>query len=208
MSINKIRKLSNLKSCQWNKKSLKYVDLSQHKLLDKKQALEDLTIIKKVFDKNEVNFWLVGGTLLGVIRDDDFISIDDDIDVAVYEEEFLLKFNELKEDFMLEGFIFRNVKKALGTKINLYRFDVFNTQKSSIDGLVLKNKYRYSRTKRYPKKYFEKYGTIDFKGISFRVPSPPEKYLSTIYIDWRTPVKSKANEKKWRNRKIFWNGKL
>ncbi len=85
MSIEKIKILSNMSHKDWMRESHHYVDMTKHKYLDKEQALEDLKIIKKVLDENNIDFWLIGGTLVGIIRDGDLISWDDDVDVAVYE---------------------------------------------------------------------------------------------------------------------------
>lgn len=209
MSFEKIKYLSDLKDSEWKKISRKHVNMSKHKLFDKKQGLRDITDIKEVFDKNKFDFWLIGGTLLGAVRDHDFILWDDDIDVAVYREDFLNKYDILKKDFISSGFIFRNTKKTMGTKINLFRYGKINTQKNSIDCLFLNDnykddKYRFSRIRRHPRKYFENYGTIEFKGMIFRVPAPPEKYLSFMYNNWKKVIKSDRPEKEWRNKKIYW----
>ncbi len=209
MSVEKIRTLSNLSHKKWMKIASDHIDLTKHISLDKKQALEDLISIKKVFDENSISFWLIGGTLLGAVRDKDFISWDDDTDVAVYEEDFLPKYDILKEAFVSEGFIFRDAQKSMGTKINLYRYGKVNTQKNSIDCLFLNDKYendnyRFSRVRRHPRKYFEKYEEIKFKETIFRVPSPPEKYLSFMYQKWKKVIKSSRPEKEWRNKNIYW----
>lgn len=208
MSIKKIEELSNLSNKEWMKRFASRIA----KKIDKTQAMEDLISMKKVFDKNKINFWLVGGTLLGIIRDGDFISFDEDVDVAVYEEDFLRKYGILKQEFMEEGFVFRSVKKTMGTKINIYRYGNSKFQKNSIDGLFLceqykKNKFRLSRTKRYPKKYFETFETITFNETVFRVPSPPEKYLSIVYSNWEERIKNGKNPYEWRNSKVFWKAK-
>jgi len=209
MSIKEIKYLSNLNNSDWKKISRNHVNMSKHIKFDKEQGLKDLIDIKKIFDKNEINFWLIGGTLLGAIRDCDFIEWDDDVDVAVYEEVFLLKYDILKKDFISSGFIFRKTKKEIGTKITLFRYGKVNTQKNSIDGLFLNDKYendkyRFSRMRKHPRKFFERYGTIKFKGLEFRVPTPPEKYLSFLYNNWRKPIKNSRPEKEWRNKKIYW----
>jgi phosphorylcholine metabolism protein LicD len=146
--------------------------------------------IKKVFDKVELKFWLFHGTLLGAIRDNDWIPWDDDVDVCVMEEDFKPKLKIIREEFMSLGFIVRDPGKSVGTKLNIYRY----RQKNSIDGLFLdpkyeNNKYRLSRRVRYPRELFEREQTIVFKGTVFNVPSPPEKFLSWHYKNWKTPVK-------------------
>ena len=183
---------------EWDKVSHKY-SLKEGEGLNKEEALRDLKDIKKVLDEEGVTFWLTFGTLLGAIRDKDFISIDDDVDLLVRHEDLLPKFKILKEKFIDLGFIVRNAYKKVGIKMNLYRY----SQKNSIEGVVLKGKYLVSKSFRHPSKFFEELETVKFKDIEVRVPSPPEGYLSFLYNDWKTPIKAKDLDKdhKWRNKK-------
>ena len=204
LNKNKIIQLSNLSNPEWDKVSYKYVDFSTPCKLNGEIALKDLKDIKRVLDKEKIIFWLIGGTLLGVIRDNDWIKWDQDVDLAVYNEDLIPKYNTLKESFMSLGFIFRDAQKPVGTKINLYRY----RQKNSIDGLFLdpnykNNKYRLSRKRQHPRKYFENYGTIKFKEMFFRIPYPPEKYLASMYKKWKTPIKRSRPEKEWRNKNML-----
>ena len=177
---------------------------------DKEAGVKNLKDVKKIMDKNKITFWLTFGTLLGAIRNKDWISYDDDIDLMVYNEDFLPEYNILKKEFIENGFIFRDWDKKRGTKINLYRYK----QLCTIDGIILDssyegNKYRLTNRWKFPRKYFEKKETIEFKGMNFRVPSPPEKFLSFLYKNWEEPINPKLLSKphKWRNKKIKQNNK-
>lgn len=174
--------------------------------MKKEEAFKDLTNMKKVFDEEGVKFWLAHGTLLGIIRDNDFIPWDDAVDIHVMEEDFLPKMDVLKEKLMRCNFIFRDAKKPLGTKVNIYNY--YHRQKNSISALFLNskykdNKYRLQNRIKYPREFFEKEQMIVFKGEEFRVPSPPEKYLAYIYKKWKTPIKSNKPMKKWVNQDIY-----
>ncbi len=208
LDIKKIRTISDLSHLDWNKISSKYVDFNKDRLFDAEAAFKDLTDIKRILDEENFTFWMIGGTLLGAIRDNDWIKWDEDVDLAVYNEDLIPKYNILKEKFMKAGFIFRDAEKPVGIKINLYRYK----QKNSIDGLYLdphyqNNEYRLSRKRKHPRKYFEQYGDIKFKGMVFRVPSPPEKYISFMYKDWKNPIKRSRPQKEWRNKKMMRKGK-
>ena len=63
-------------------------------------AVKNLREVKEVFDKNDVNFWLDTGTLLGAVRDGKIIEWDTDIDLATWYNgitKLIFTFRELKK---------------------------------------------------------------------------------------------------------------
>ena len=54
----------------------------------KKLGLEGLKTLKEVLDNENIPYWVDYGTLLGCIREQDLISIDWDIDIGVYYEDW------------------------------------------------------------------------------------------------------------------------
>ena len=150
-------------------------------------AKETLFKTKDIFDQCKMDFCLAYGTLLGAIREKDFIKCDFDVDIYVENEEELfrnLPFLESKGLRLIraipeEVYSFRLNK---GCYIDVY---IFRKLGFSFWGL-----YCYGLAETYaPKKYFKKKIDIDFLGRTFKCPQNPEKLLEFWYgKTWRTPV--------------------
>jgi hypothetical protein len=57
------------------------------KPIDKAIAKENLLLLKDILDKNHLRFLLLFGTLLGAVREHDFIAHDEDIDLVMKKED-------------------------------------------------------------------------------------------------------------------------
>ncbi|MCB0743056.1 MAG: LicD family protein [Ignavibacteriae bacterium] len=58
-----------------------------NKQLNIKTAKKNLLDVKKIIDSHQIKFGLIYGTLLGAIRENNFIEHDEDIDLFVLEED-------------------------------------------------------------------------------------------------------------------------
>jgi len=59
----------------------------KNKYLNKKIAEENLKLFKQIADKYNLKLILAYGTLLGAIREGDFITHDYDIDLMIFKED-------------------------------------------------------------------------------------------------------------------------
>ena len=155
---------------------------------------ERTKILKDTFNVlNSINakFWLTGGSLLGAIRDKQFIAWDDDIDITMMVEEFHSVMFDLKKKLIANGFIVRLTNSKKFPKVSFFK----NGFKVSIGALLKRGKWRIRSLTRCPAYLFESEEFIYFKDMKFRVPSPVNDYLTHVYGDWNTVNKSsKYNE--------------
>ena len=99
------------------------------KPIDKVIAKENLLLLKGILDKHNLKFLLSFGTLLGAVREHDFISHDEDIDLIMFKRDlpsFLsLLFELRKNGFELARYESRGFLSIIrkGEYIDFYFFD-------------------------------------------------------------------------------------
>ena len=130
--------------------------------------------------------WITGGTLLGAVREGDFIIDDDDVDMDMIEDEFVAIMYNIKEAFVTAGYVVR-LKDDRNPKISVYKSGF----KLSIGALKPSGKWLLRPMQKYPRRLFCEEQFIKFKGQKCLVPSPPEDYLEHVYgTNWMVPIKS------------------
>lgn len=162
--------------------SLTYENAS---IIDSNIARNNLLSFKKILDEHHVQFLIMHGTLLGAIREHDFIKHDIDIDTCVINENALIELIPLlKEKGLL---LCRHIPHVIYTfiKDNVY-IDVYIVNK--LQGLIRPFYVRYLE-RIIPRKYFIMPGKIKFIGETFRIPNHSLQLLEFWYGEnWRTPI--------------------
>ena len=150
---------------------------------------EGLILIKNILDKIEVKYYLSSGTLLGAVRDKDFIPWDWDVQMYLIMENAYPLRNKISESFKKNDFIihkFNDNNDSL--KWDIRKKGVI----FELTGWYLKGKWRYRKKEsmRVPSYLFDGEYKINFKGVTYRTFNPPEEYLKFCYGDWKTPIRS------------------
>jgi len=191
---------------KWKVIKPQYTSKKNFNLEDRAKNLID---IKNILDDLEVPFFLTHGALLGVYREGDFIKYDDDIDLDIFEEIFLLKYDQICDALIENGFVVRGRKIQYrgekGEKVNLYRNkDKVNIRGIYIDSDYKENKYYLTNVFQYLRKFHENPDTIVFKGVTFMTPGPIEDFLVYCFgKNWRTPAyKTKKSKEKGQERGV------
>ena len=133
--------------------------------LDKTIAKENLLILKNIFNKNNLFFYLIDGTLLGAIRDKDFIDNDNDTDIRIF-------YNDIPKLLHCVPELIEHGLEPLRISDNEISF-VKNNEYIDIE--FLKEKTRFTN-------HFDK---INFCETEFNIPSNVEEYLTLCYGNWR-----------------------
>lgn len=156
------------------------------KVIDKKIAAENLMIFNSILEKTNIKYGLFYGTLLGAIREKDFIEYDEDVDVFMLAE-FKSDFFSLLFEFKENGL---DVVRVRNHFISLMRnneyIDVyfFYRRKRFLfrNVRVLNNNFIVKA------EYLENTKIIEFLNIRIPIPENPEKVLKQLYgKTWQIP---------------------
>ena len=152
------------------------------KVIDREVAFRNLKDLVPILDRSGIRFGPIFGSLLGMIRENDFIAWDEDIDMYILQEE-----EEAFKDALWP------LKEA---GFELVRYDkrgLYSVMRNNeyIDFYVLRKVSGELRHTGGADFLFERYlqDTVpfDFKGVTLRIPRDYEEYLTFSYGDWRTP---------------------
>ena len=154
------------------------------KRIDKLVSFENLKVILDVLRSHNISVSPACGSLLGIIRDGNFIDWDEDIDLNILMED-VEKLKDSLWDLKDHGF-------------ELFRFDrcghLYSITKNGeyVDFYMMEKISPEVRTNMGPDFVLDKHLTnlIDwnFRGLTIQVPKEYEAYLELMYGDWRTPV--------------------
>jgi phosphorylcholine metabolism protein LicD len=139
-------------------------------------------------NKNNITYWIIGGTTLGSIRHNNIVPWDDDADIGISEDD-LQKLLELNQELDKDGFeiiyywkIFKFRK--IGSE---YPFiDIFCYKKENDKYIMHRQDLRdvwpneyYEENELFPLKKY-KFGRLELLG-----PNYPLDYLDRLYPNWR-----------------------
>ena len=158
-----------------------------------------------ILDQCSIQYWLEGGTLLGIRRENRLLPWDNDIDLSVMIDQsprFEALFSTLKNagyrvktrhfEFDTEHFKQGDIRII---KIRQKRFLGLLKGPVCLEIFVkyLLNEQAYwqiaDMTKRVPAKFYRSFKNIRFNDYDYAIPEFTDEYLTFRYGDWRTPIK-------------------
>lgn len=168
------------------------------------KLLHDVTI---ELEKTGVSYWLEGGTLLGIIRENRLLPWDNDMDISMYIKD-RLKLVKVAIKLFFKGYRistrFYNRDLDPFRKYELRMIKVRNYEKYFKKGEVMldiflkrkvENDYFWTvgiKTpvlKSSPAEFYEELDWTKFNDKQYMIPKDYEGYLTYRYGDWKIPVK-------------------
>lgn len=171
--------------------------------MDKIKAINNLKDCIDVLNKHNLTNFIIDGTLLGAIRDGDFITHDTDIDLGVFMDEWTINTVTIVfREMMLKGFIlyhsfgkfgeyFELTWYRDGIKVDFFfyykigdkmRFNAFLNGGRTLPNDIL--------TYEYDAFNFTNLIKMEFNGIIVNIPFLPKQILLEKYgKEWETPTK-------------------
>lgn len=194
-----------------------YYSLKLQKYFFRKNALKLLTKLTKICEENKIVFWLEFGTLLGAVRDKDFIGHDYDLDIGVMGRdreklEKLLVSNgfKLKRQFNVINSDSDSIEQTYQYKHVLIDVFYFHHKDEetlfcySFSPIIGEEKYKNLsevKTVSIPNGGMTSYF---FKGLSVNIPKKTEEHLIMHYgKDYKIPIKNFDYRKTASNIKYF-----
>ena len=150
--------------------------------------------ICNILNNLKIDYFLIGGALLGAIRNNDFIKWDWGVDIGIlnlndFFNKFELLVNSLKEK---NFYILSTIKEKQDLKIyfkgkfpkEVSAYTIFSWNYSN------KEKKYWRREYSIPEKFLKNFSKIEFQGVLINCPFNPEEYLTHAYGDWKIPMRS------------------
>jgi lipopolysaccharide cholinephosphotransferase len=171
---------------------------------DHEKGFKLLIKVVSILDSAGIPYHLEGGTLLGLVRDGQLLSWDDDMDISI-PSEYIDKAAWALTRLMISGWRVDRRRWKLfkeygfeGTRIAKIRDrsrGLLKTGRVYMDIIskVKQEGFCYweakERLMRVDSKYYEGFDVISVNGYEFKTPKYYKDYLTEKYGDWAVPVK-------------------
>ena len=172
-----------------------------------------LDIMVDYLDSQDIEYHLEGGTLLGFVRDGEFLEWDFDIDISI-PQKFTDKFYAGRRKLWIKGYRVSKRRSRLSygpiDKGNIRIFKIKRTFLSWLatishsirDNLLVADVFikfddghdvfwiAKEKVMKTSNVYYNGFDEVEYNGRSYKVPLQHKSYLTQKYGDWSIPVKN------------------
>ena len=172
--------------------------------LVQKNGLKALEAITKLLEENDIYHWVDAGTLLGIVRDDNFIPNDTDIDIVVIIDNPDILYNLLVDNNYNIWYFYENDKRYK-TLIRAEKYDIgidfeifikendkyFYDAPRDLPKSIVSKKDNQKAILRYKfsKEVIETIEKYKFRDIEVYIPKEYDKYFQVYYENWKEKEK-------------------
>ena len=160
---------------------------------DKTVGRNNLIDTRNLLEGAGIPMFLHWGTLLGAVREKDFIAHDNDIDVGFYFAD-IDRFLSLKSEFEARGFEFitgsiENRKDGYIYKVIRNGVDIDLFPAREVRHFFKGRLWQLDERTTVPMRFFDSLETLEFLGETFKVPADPVGLMRNLYgKTWNIPI--------------------
>lgn len=152
---------------------------------------EGLKDIVSILESRKITTFLSAGTMLGIVRNHDFIPWDRNVSVGCIDDNFKSKINGLITEFRNKNFTGAINRKGEYFCIKLIR----NKIRFIIENVIIIGKWATRPYYKIPAKFLKKTEYIKLQDIFFPCPHPAKEACAWQYgQNWRTPIKTNKRD--------------
>ncbi len=142
---------------------------------------KNLLEIKRILDIFNLDFYIMYGTLLGIIREGNFIPHDIDVDIGIFDEELLIK--ALSSEIFQKSFL--KICRIESDIISLWAdkeyLDIYIQQDNRMGQAIWRHCSEDINE-------FKHYSSLEFLGVTFKTLQHPVLHLEKFYgLNWKMP---------------------
>lgn len=178
------------------------IKLEGSNLREAESLLKEIAII---LENQHITYWIEGGTLLGIHREQRLLPWDNDLDISMMDDQ-LSKVGPFINALKRKGYRIRirrftedsaPFKKGMIRiiKVRRRRFLGLIRGKVCLDIFIKYPKENFAfwlidgKTKAVPLAFYRAFRTITFQGKDYSAPAATDDYLTYRYGDWKTQKK-------------------